>query len=114
MRNHPERLAWIILNTAFGIFCSLSIVVPSSIYWYAVTTTVPLETEVTSVREIILIDNPTAEFASPVTDGNTVALEEGATVSTSDTSQAILTFTDDSSLTMYGNTTITLNQAQEP
>src|SRR5262245_10456791 len=99
MRNHPERLAWIILNTAFAIFCFLSVFVPSSIYWYAVTTTVPLETEMTSVREIVLIGDPGAEFSSLVTDGNTVELEEGATVSTNDTSQAILTFTDDSSLT---------------
>ena len=37
MRNNPERLAWLILNIAFGIFCSLSIVIPASIYWYART-----------------------------------------------------------------------------
>lgn len=114
MRNNPERLAWLILNIAFGIFCSLSISIPASIYWYAISATVPLEAELTSVRGIVLIGDPEAELSSSVTDGNSVNLEENVTVSTNDTSQAILTFADDSSLTMYGNTTVTLNGSQEP
>lgn len=114
MRTKPERLAWIILNTAFGIFCSLSVLIPASIYWYAVTATVPLETELTSVRGSVLMGNSDAGRSASVIDGATVALEENLTVSTDDTSQAILTFADDSSLTMYSNTTITLHQAQEP
>lgn len=114
MRNNPERLAWLILNIAFGTFCSLSICIPASIYWYAVSATVPLEAELTSVRGNVLIGDPEAELSSSVTDGNSVNLEENVTVSTVDTSQAILTFADDSSLTMYGNTTVTLNNSQEP
>jgi hypothetical protein len=114
MRTKPERLAWIILNTAFGIFCSLSILIPASIYWYAMTTTVPLETELTSVRDTVFIGNSDTGPSSSVVDGSTIALEENLTVSTDDTSQAILTFADDSSLTLYSDTTITLHQAQEP
>lgn len=114
MRNNPERLAWLILNIAFGTFCSLSILIPASLYWYAVNAMLPLEAELTSVRGIVLIGDPEAELSSSVTDGNSVNLEESVTVSTNDTSQAILTFADDSSLTMYGNTTVTLNGSQEP
>ena len=76
--------------------------------------TVPLETELTSVRGIVLIDNPDAELSSSVVDGQSVSLEESLTISTDDTSQAILIFTDDSSLTMYGDTTVVLHEAQEP
>jgi hypothetical protein len=114
MRNNPERLAWLFLNIAFGIFCSLSIFIPASIYWYAISATVPLETELTSVRGSVLIGDPDAQLSSSVRDGNSVRVEESLTVSTDDTSQAILTFADDSSLTMYSNTTVTLSGAQEP
>ena len=114
IRSNPERLAWFVLLASFGVFCSLTLLVPSSIYWYLMNSTVPLRTELTSVRGIVLIDNPNVELSSSVIDGQSVSLEESLTISTDDTSQAILTFTDDSSLTMYGDTTVFLHQAQEP
>jgi hypothetical protein len=114
MKSNPERTAWIILLTAFGTFCFLTLFIPASIYWYATNSTDPLTTELTSVRGIVLIGEPEAELSSSVTDGNTVPLEESPTVVTNDTSQAILTFADDSTLTMYGDTTIILLEAQEP
>jgi hypothetical protein len=114
MKSNPERTAWIILLTAFGTFCFLTLFIPASIYWYATNSTDPLSTELTSVRGIVLIGEPEAELTSSVTDGNTVPLEESPTVATDDTSQAILTFADDSTLTMYGDTTIILHHAQEP
>jgi hypothetical protein len=114
MKSNPERTAWIILLTAFGTFCFLTLFIPASIYWYATNSTDPLSTELTSVRGIVLIGEPKAELSSSVTDGNTVPLEESPTVVTDNTSQAILTFADDSTLTMYGDTTIILHNAQEP
>ena len=114
IRSNPERMAWFILLTSFGVFCSLTLLVPSSIYWYIINSTIPLGTELTSVRGIVLIDNPDAELSSSVVDGQTVPFQEALTVSTNNTSQAILIFTDDSSLTMYGDTTVVLDQAQEP
>lgn len=114
MRYSPERRAWIIIVSAFFTFCLLSLLIPSSIYWYAITTTDPVDTELTSVRGIVLIDNPEAELSSSITDGDSVQLEESFTVSTDETSQAILTFADDSSLTLYGDTSIIFHLAQTP
>ncbi len=114
MNNIPERRAWIILITAFSAFCSLSILIPVSIYWYIITATEPLNTELTSVRGIVLVGESEDELTTSVIDGHTVSLAEALTVSTDDTSQAILTFSDDSSLTMYGDTRIILHQAQTP
>ena len=113
-QNNPERIAWIILITAFSSFCLIALLIPTSIYWYVVNTTNPINTELTSVRGIVLIGDPNAELSSSITDGSTVSLNETVTVSTNDTSQAILTFADDTSLTMYSNTTLILQQAQEP
>ena len=114
MNNIPERRAWIILIAAFSTFCSLSILIPASIYWYIVTATEPLNTELTSVRGIVLVGASEDELTTSVIDGNTMPLDEALMVSTDDTSQAILTFSDDSSLTMYGDTRIILHRAQTP
>jgi hypothetical protein len=114
MRNNIERTAWAILLTAFGLFCSISILIPASIYWYIINSTNPLETELTSVRGIVLFGASTANPSTSVIDGNTVEVTEGQKIATNDTSQAILTFVDDSSLTMYSNTEIVLRRALEP
>jgi hypothetical protein len=114
IRRNPERLAWIVLLTAFTIFCMIALLIPASIYWYVVNSTDPLLTELTSVRGIVFIDESEAELSTSVIDGNTVSLNETQKVSTNETSQAILTFSDDSSLTMYSNTELILHRAAEP
>ncbi|MBN1220397.1 MAG: FecR domain-containing protein [Anaerolineae bacterium] len=96
----------------------LSVVVPSSIYWYIVNATTPFSTEVTSVRGTVLLGEPQSQLDTErlfsLTDGNAVSVEELTTISTDDTSQAILSFFNDSSLTMYSNTKITLRETREP
>lgn len=114
MRKNPERAAWLILSTAFGIFCTLSILVPSGIYWYIINATRPLTPEVTSVRGTVLLGDPDAELSASLVDGRTVSVQEAFEISTDDTSQAIINIFDDSSLTMYSNTEIMLRRVQEP
>lgn len=113
MRNNIERTAWIILLTAFGIFCLLSLLIPASIRWYIINATDTFSTEVTSVRGTVVIGDP-AGLSSSLTDGNTTTAEENFIISTDTTSQAILTFSDDSSLTMYSDTTIVLRETRTP
>jgi hypothetical protein len=114
MRSNIERTAWIILLTAFGIFCLLAILIPASIRWYIINANVPFATEVTSVRGTVVVSNPATESSASLTDGSTASIEEGFVVSTDNTSQAILTFSDDSSLTMYSDTSITLHETRAP
>ncbi len=114
MRNNPERLAWTILLSAFAIFCLLSISIPAGVRWYIINATEPFKTEITSVRGTVLIGNPTAELTASLVDGSSTTVEESAQIATDDISQAILTFFDDSSLTMYGSTTIALQETHTP
>ena len=114
MRSNIERTAWIILSTAFGTFCLLAILIPASIRWYIINATESFATEVTSVRGTVVIGDPNTGSSSSLTDGNTITVEETFIVSTDNTSQAILTFSDDSSLTMYSDTTITVRETQTP
>ncbi|MEW5957922.1 MAG: FecR family protein [Chloroflexota bacterium] len=112
-RDNPERMAWLILMTSFTIFCLLAVSIPFSVRWYILNATEPFSTEATSVRGTVSLGDPQAELSASLTDGMTTPIEESFTVTTDETSQAILTFFDDSSLTMYGNTSITLAETQK-
>lgn len=114
MKDNPERRAWLILLGAFSLFCTLSLLIPASIYWYIVTVTDLLPSELTSVRGIVLMGEANGELTNSVIDGHTVPFDEDLAVATDNTSQAILTFSDDSSLTMYGDTRIVLHRALTP
>ena len=114
LKKNPERLAWIILSTSFSIFCTLTILIPASVRWYIINATEPFSTEITSVRGTVVVGDPAAELSASLADGNTATIEEAAEVTTDDTSQAILTFFDDSSLTMYSSTSIVLQETQSP
>ena len=114
MKRNPEKTAWTLLLSAFFVFCALTLIIPSSIYWYAVSATQSLPAELTSVRGIVLMSGPNVDVSISVMDGVTVPLEELFSVATDSTSQAIVTFADDSSITMYGDTGLTLNTSQQP
>jgi hypothetical protein len=114
MRSNIERTAWITVLVAFGTFCLLSILVPATIRWYIINATDTFSTEVTSVRGTVVVGDSNTQSFSSLTDGNSVTIEENFIVSTDNTSQAILTFSDDSSLTMYSDTTIVLRATRAP
>jgi hypothetical protein len=111
---NPQRAAWIILSSAFTTCCLLAVLIPLSVYWYVTTATEPFSTSVTSVRGVVLIGNPVAELSTSLTDGNSTSVQESTEIATDDTSQAILTFFDDSTLTLYSNTSIILTETRLP
>lgn len=114
MKLNPERTAWIVLSTAFSVFCACSLLLPFSLYQYIINATEVLTPNVTSVRGTVLINDPNLDLATSLVDGGNLTIEEEFTVSTDNTSQAILTFFDDTSLTMYSNTTIVLRESRRP
>ncbi|MDM8528902.1 FecR domain-containing protein [Anaerolineales bacterium HSG24] len=114
MRKNPERTAWIIIFGAFIMFWAISCSMTISIYWYLFYGTEPFNSDLTSVRDIVLLEEVGSDNSTFVLDGESSIIQEGTTITTDDTSQAILAFGDDSSLTMYGNTTITLIEMQQP
>jgi hypothetical protein len=114
LRENPQRLAWTVLLLAFAVFCVLVIAVPLAGRSYLLNSTDAQTTAVTSVRGTILTSSKGASVPVPVTDGATIEVEEGTTVSTDATSQAILTFFNDSTLTLYGQTEVSLEAVRTP
>jgi hypothetical protein len=114
MRDNPQRLAWTVLLAAFASFCALVIGIPLGIRWYRLNAMNAEKTSVTSVHGTVLAQPRNASIAIPITDGSTTDVEEATRITTDNTSQAILTFFNDSTLTLYGNTSVAIQYARSP
>ena len=68
MRKNPERTAWVILWGAFITFCIIFLFVFSTAYWYIFYDTVAFTSELTSVRGVVVINDPILDAASSVID----------------------------------------------
>jgi len=114
MRENPERLAWAVLLLAFTTFCVLAVAIPLSVRWYLLNSMRAETTAVTSVRGTVLAETRKASLPIPITDGTTTEVEEGTILITDDTSQAILTFFNDSTLTLYSEGQISIQRTRIP
>jgi hypothetical protein len=114
MRNNPDRLAWTVVLLAFITFCVLAVTIPLGVRWYLRNAMTREMTAVTSVRGTVLVEMRKSSLPVPITDGNTLEVEEVTQITTDSTSQAILTFFNDSTLTLYGETRVRVEQARTP
>jgi hypothetical protein len=114
MRNNPERLAWTVLLLAFATFCVLVVAVPLGVRWYILNATNAKTTSVTSIRGTVLVEKPNTTLPVPIVDGNTQDVDETTRIVTDGTSQAVLTFFNDSTVTLYGQTTVRIQRARVP
>lgn len=114
MRNNPERLAWTVLLLAFTTFCVLAVTIPFGVRWYLLNSMTAEATAVTSVRGTVLAEARKVSLPIPITDGSTTEAEEATVITTDGTSQAILTFFNDSTLTLYSETSVRIQRARAP
>ena len=114
MYSNPERIAWTVLLVAFATFCVLAVAIPLGVRWYLLNAMTAEVTAVTSVRGTVLAETRGANLPIPITDGSTTEVEEATRVTTDGASQAILTFFNDSTLTLYGETGVQVKQARTP
>lgn len=92
MPDNPERLAWRVLLAAFLVFLLLCGGTIYLIQWYVFESTLGLETDITVGRGTVRITTPNVEEPIAVTDRRS-EIEAGSEIRT-DTSQAVLTFSD--------------------
>jgi len=114
MHSNPERLAWTVLLVAFTTFCALAVAIPFGVRWYLLNAMTAEVTAVTSVRGTVLAETRGTNLPIPITDGSTTEVEETTRIRTDSTSQAILTFFNDSTLTLYGETSVQIEKARIP
>ncbi len=102
MTKNPQRMAWLVLLSAFAIFCLLAVTVPLSIRWYLCTATVTHEATLEAITGTVLVWEPGTNVPIGVTGSTSV--REGSTIHTDSSSRAFLTFFDNSTATLSFDT----------
>jgi len=113
LRENPERLAWIVLLTAFAIFCTLTVSMPLGIRAYVRGANRPQLTRLTPINGTIRVLEPGEEEPIAVT-GTKDDVPEGARIIADATSGAFLTFFENSTLRLYENTQVILRTSRSP
>ncbi len=113
MRKNPERLAWIVLLTAFAVFCTIAVSLPLGVRAYVRGATSAQRTRLTPISGTIRVLEPGVEEPFAVTTSKD-DIPEGAKIVADATSGAFLTFFENSTLRLYENTQIVLRTTRAP
>ncbi|HBY96001.1 MAG TPA: hypothetical protein DEP84_18940 [Chloroflexi bacterium] len=110
-----ERLAWAILLTAFFVFAVLAVSVPLTARWYIhnATRAQPATVQGSSATTLISMAGAPGPLALQA-GGRQENVGEGSTISTDNTSQAIITLFDRSQITVFPNSQVTLQRMRRP
>ena len=112
MTRDRQRMAWLVLLSAFGIFCLLAVSVPLSIRWYLINATASREANLEVIAGTVLLWEPRASTPIGVTDSTSV--HEGSIIRTDSSSRAFLTFFDNSTATLSFDTEARLAAMRSP
>lgn len=113
MSKNPERLAWIILLTAFAVFCALVVGIPLSIRWYLINATIAHPTALTAIGGTVLVEKPGTGTSIGIREAMD-EVPEGSSTKTDAASQAFLTLFEDSTVTLYNETQVVLLRMRSP
>ena len=108
IRKNPERLAWMVLLGAFGIFLLLCAAVPLSMRYYLLHATTPKEATLEVIGGTVRVREP--GVAAPLGVTSSIALPEGSTIETDENSRGILTLMDGSTMILFPGTLIMLRE----
>jgi hypothetical protein len=111
-RSNPDRVAWMVLFSAFILCCSLSIGIPLTVRWYILSSTVARLSRLDVLNGTILVQEPGATEPVGVTGPRFVP--EGSIIITDATSRGVLTFLEDATAQLYNNTQLTIVQTRVP
>jgi hypothetical protein len=114
MNSSPERFAWIVLGTAFLVFCILAVGVPWGVRAYLTNASDVQEAEVEALIGTVVVEAPGSATAQPVVKGERVSVPEGSIIIVDETSEAAVTFFDHSSIRLFPDTRITLLEMRTP
>ena len=82
--------------------------------WYLTYTTDSRPTMVTSIGGTVLVRLLEADTTIPVLQNGQLEVEDITAISTDDTSQAVLAFFDESTITLYGDTQLIIKRSHQP
>lgn len=110
-----EQLAWIILLTAFAIFCALAVGIPLSVRWYVHTATRPQLAVVkgSAGKPVVQEVNMNTTVAVPEGERRD-GVQEGARILTDRDDIAEINFFDGSTLLVFPYSEVTIERMRKP
>lgn len=114
MRQNPERTAWFILILAFLSFCVLVVGLPLGIRWYVENAEIDQKASIECLAGTIIIDSQTGSGPSPLSKGSEAQVSQGTSLYADETSEAVVTFADQSFMRIYPGTTVRLDTLRAP
>ncbi len=106
IRKNPTRVAWLVILGAFAMFLLLCAAVPLSGRYYLEHATTPKPATLEVIGGTVRVRELGA--AAPIAVTKTLALNEGSTIETDESSRCIITFLDGSTAILFPSTQITL------
>jgi hypothetical protein len=114
MRQNPERTAWFILIIAFTAFCVLIVAVPLGIRWYLFNAQLDQKAAIESLAGTIVVEPLAGSGPIPLSKGAGTLAPGGTVIWVNETSEAVVTFADNSFVRLYPGTTVRLDVMRAP
>lgn len=112
MRRDPQKVAWTILLASFFVFCTLAVGIPLIVRWWIITATTSHDATLEMISGTALVS--VRGMAPDVGVTSQREIPEGSAIRTDANSKAVLTFFDDSRVTIFPNSEVRLIKARSP
>jgi len=114
MRKNPERVAWAVTLVAFVTFCLFIVGVPLGVRWYIQHAQSQKSAVVESLVGTVVIEPPVGRGPTPLSKGESQIISEGTIIRVDETSEATITFFDNSFTRLFSGTTIRVDRLRAP
>jgi len=112
VRRDPQKVAWAILLASCFLFCTLAVIIPLAIRWWIITATTSYDATLEVINGTVLVR--LRGMAPDVGVTSQREIPEGSIIRTDANSKALLTFFDDSRVTIFPNSEVRLIKARSP
>lgn len=115
MRRNPELMAWIVLWLSFIALCFLAVIIPWSIRHYIITATDLQEATLEVINGTVLVDKQSIGiFEGYTRESGHVLVPEGSHIKTDANARALITFFENSTVSLSTETEVRLTRMRKP
>ncbi|MFP3895569.1 MAG: hypothetical protein ACLFV5_01855 [Anaerolineales bacterium] len=114
MKKDPRYVAWIILLTAFLIFCFIVTAVPLGTRYHILHAEAKHEASVEALTGTVIVEPSVGRGFVPLESGEDMQIPEGSMVRVDETSEAMITFFDQSFVRLFPGATVRLERIRSP
>lgn len=110
----PRRIAWIVLFTAFLVFCFIVTAVPLGVRYHVLHAEEKPEALVESLTGTVIVEPPVGRGVVPLKNGEDMQVPEGSVIRVDETSEAVIVLFEQSSVRLFPGTAVRLERMRSP